>query len=121
MIATLLMTALLPAIVGQSGAPSGSRCNPQSGTYDIPVPGSPIAAVPSADEQTLFVSLISSNPTQQNGIAIVRCISGRYKFDRMIVLESQPAISTLTRDGKTLIVPDDSFIAFLNVQRVRTG
>jgi YVTN family beta-propeller protein len=117
MVATLLMTALLPTLVAQNAPPSGSRCVTQSDTYDISVPGSPIAAVPSGDEQTLFVSLISSNPTQQNGIGIVRCVGGRYKFDRTIALESQPSISTLSRDGKTLIVPDDGFIVFLDALR----
>lgn len=119
MIATLLLAAAIQASLAQThGAPS--RCGGGE-IYDVAVPGAPIGAVATPDEQAVFVSLDSSNPTQPNGIAILRCRDGRYRFERTVPLENQPAIAALTGDGKTLVVPDDTFIALLDVERALDG
>ncbi len=91
------------------------------GIYGVAVPGSPMSALPTADERAVFVSLNSSKPTEPNGVAILQCQDGVYRYVRTIPLESQPAISALTHDGKILVVPDDNFIAFVDVQRALTG
>jgi DNA-binding beta-propeller fold protein YncE len=98
-----------------------SRCGNGGAIYDVPVPGSPISAVPTPDEQTLFVSINSANPQQPNGIAVLVCVAGRYQFDHLVPLENQPAIAALTPNGETLLVPDDNYIAFLDVQRILSG
>jgi DNA-binding beta-propeller fold protein YncE len=119
MIATILLAAAIQAQLAQAQA-GPPRCGGGE-IYDVAVPGAPISAIATPDEQTVFVSLNSSNPTQVNGIAILRCDDRRYRFERTIPLESQPAIAALTGDGKTLVVPDDAFIALLDVERAVNG
>ena len=89
--------------------------------YDVAVPGAPMSAVATPDEQTVFVALNSTNPRQQNGIAVLRCVDGQYRFQRTIPVENQPTIMSLTHDAATLVVPDDNFIAFVNVPRALSG
>ena len=80
-----------------------------------------MSAVATPDEQTVFVSLNSTDPRKLNGVAVLRCAGGRYRFERTIPLEGQPTIAALTDDGKMLVVPDDSFIAFVDVERALPG
>ena len=91
------------------------------GNYDVAVPGAPISAIPTPDEQTVFVALNSTNPTLRNGIAILTCTGGRYQVQGLVALESQPTIMALSHDGKTLVVPDDNFIAFVDAQKAQSG
>jgi DNA-binding beta-propeller fold protein YncE len=104
-----------------SAAPNGARVCGTASLYDVAVPGAPFSAVATADEKTVFVSLNATNPRQQNGIGVLACAAGRYHFARMIPLESQPTIMAMTHDGRMLIVPDDSYIAFIDVRRAITG
>lgn len=115
MLATLSLAALV------SAASSGGRCGSGGAPYDVAVPGAPMSAVPSADGQTVFVSLNSTNPRQLNGIAVLRCDAGRYRFDHVVPLETQPAIAALTHDGTLLVVPDDNFIAFVDAGKAASG
>ena len=80
-----------------------------------------MSAVATPDEQTVFVSLNSTDPRKLNGVAVLRCAGGRYRFERTIPLKGQPTIAALTDDGKMLVVPDDSFIAFVDVERALPG
>jgi hypothetical protein len=73
--------------------------------YDVAVPGAPFSAVATPDERTVFVSLNATTPAQRNGIAVLTCVAGRYRFARMIPLESQPTIMTMTNDARMLVVP----------------
>jgi DNA-binding beta-propeller fold protein YncE len=56
-----------------------------------------------------------------NGVAVLRCAAGAYRFDRVLPLEPGPGVMALTHDGRMLIVPDGSFIAFVDVQRALAG
>ncbi len=112
---------LATIIVAQQSSPRAAHCGTQPGIYTVAVPGSPMSAVPTPDEQTVLVSLNSSTPTQPNGIAILKCVGGRYQYVRTLTLEDEPAISALTHDGKLLIVPDDNFIAFVSVEKAVQG
>jgi DNA-binding beta-propeller fold protein YncE len=112
----------LAASIALSAAPTAAtRCGNGGGVYDVRVPGAPMGAVSTPDEQTVFVSINSANPQQPNGIAVLRCVSGRYRFDRLVSVENQPTISTLTPNAEMLVVPDDNYIAFLDVRRILSG
>jgi DNA-binding beta-propeller fold protein YncE len=116
-----LSLAASVALSPVQGSSAATRCGSGGGIYDVRVPGAPMGAVPMPDEQTVFVSINSANPQQPNGIAVLRCVSGRYQFDRLVSVENQPTISSLTPDAATLVVPDDNYIAFLDVQRILSG
>ena len=117
------LLALVPPLPAHAsgGVPAPQRCGAGSGMYDVAVPGAPMSAVATPDEQTVFVSLNSTQPRQLNGIAILRCTDGRYRFERIIPLEGQPTIAAFTHDGKMLVVPDDTFIAFVDTERALSG
>ena len=102
--ALLVLLPPIPARAG-GGAPAPQRCGAGGGIYDVAVPGAPMSATATPDEQTVFVSLNSTEPRQINGIAVLRCTDGRYRLQRVIPLESQPAIAAFTHDGKMLVVP----------------
>ncbi len=80
-----------------------------------------MSAVAMQDENDVFVSLDANTPAERNGIAILACSSGRFQVKNVIELESQPTIMALTRDGRTLVVPDDNYIAFVDTQRALAG
>ncbi len=117
-----LLAPLLPFPAhATTNPPAPQRCGAGRDMYEVAVPGAPMSAVATPDEQTVFVSLNSTEPRQFNGIAVLRCTGGRYRFERTIPLESQPTIAALTSEGKMLVVPDDSFIAFVDVERALSG
>jgi YVTN family beta-propeller protein len=119
--------AVTAALLAASGPHSGSaaanapRVCGTASLYDVAVPGAPFSAVATADEKTVFVSLNGTNPRQQNGIGVLTCAAGRYRFARLIPLESQPTVMAMTHDGRMLIVPDDNYIAFVDVRRAVSG
>ena len=104
-----------PAQVARPGA-----CGSEP-IYEVALPGAPFGAVATADERHVFVSINSTNPRQPNGIAVLACAGGRYRFQRLIPLENQPTGMTLTPDGSLLLVPDDNFIAFVDARRAAAG
>src|SRR6185503_7620177 len=114
-LAGLVLTSLACAAGAQA-----ARCGTAS-IYTVSLPGAPFSAIPTADEQTVFVSINATNPRQQNGIAVLTCVAGRYRLQRIIPLESQATVMAMTDDGRTLVVPDDAFIAFVDVARARSG
>ena len=116
-----LSLAATVALSPSQPSAGGRRCGNGGGIYDVRVPGAPMGAVSTPDEQTVFVSINSANPQQPNGVAVLRCVSGRYQFDRLVPVENQPTISTLTPNAEMLVVPDDNYIAFLDVQRILSG
>ncbi|HEY0384000.1 MAG TPA: hypothetical protein VGC72_17535 [Candidatus Elarobacter sp.] len=125
--ASLRAAAAVAALLAWSGphasaaAPVAAQKCGTASLYDVAVPGAPFSAVATADEKTVFVSLNATNPRQQNGIAVLTCAAGRYRLARMIALESQPTIMAMTHDESMLIVPDDNFIAFIDVRRAVSG
>lgn len=85
----------------------------------LEVPGSPFEPVVSADGCRLFVTLASSNGAGQ--IAVVRREGGKLSLVRTVPVKGSPTGAVLTRDGKTLIVADGDYIAFLDAARLATG
>jgi DNA-binding beta-propeller fold protein YncE len=94
---------------------------PASPSAQVPVPGHPFGALPSADGCWLFSSLTSSNPKSVNGIAVLKRTAGKYSLERVVTLEASPTGLALTHDGKLLIVADDEFVVFLDVARLTSG
>ena len=120
--AVVAIGALLVSMEPRSGeAARAARPCSTGASYSVAVPGAPMSVVPLPDERTAFVSLNATNPRQQNGIAVLACVAGRFRVRRVIALESQPTFMGLTHDATTLIVPDDSFIAFIDVRRAVSG
>ena len=119
-LAFAVLSSAFVAVAAHSAARSSPPCTP-GGVYDVAVPGAPMSAVATLDERTVFVSLNSTNPSQPNGIAVLSCSGGRYRLQRVIHMENQPTIMALTHDGKMLVVPDDSFIAFVDVAKARSN
>jgi YVTN family beta-propeller protein len=101
----------------ERGSAAVQRCGGAS-MYDVRVPGAPFSAVATPDEQHVFVSINFSNPREQNGIAVLECTAGRYRFVRLMPLENQPTGLSLSDDGALLVAPDDNFIAFLDPKRI---
>jgi DNA-binding beta-propeller fold protein YncE len=89
--------------------------------YNVALPGHPFRAVPSADGRHAFVSVSSSNPRSPNGIAVLRCESGMYRFSHLVPLEAQPSGMAITHDGKLLVVADDGFVAFVDTAAAIAG
>lgn len=100
---------------------AGTRSCGAEAIYEVALPGAPFAAVTTADERHVFVSLNSANPRQLNGVAVLGCSGGRYRFERLIPLENQPTGIALTPDGSLLIAADDNFIAFIDARRGAGG
>lgn len=115
-----LIFLALAAPVAAHAAPSTQSCV-SHGTYQVSVPGAPFSAIATPDGQYVFVSVTSTNPTQPNGIAILACQSSRYQLHGFFSVENEPTIMAITSDGKTLVVPDDNFIAFVDVSRALAG
>jgi DNA-binding beta-propeller fold protein YncE len=97
-----------PATVATRG------CAPSEARYDVTLPGHPFSAQQSPDGKTVFVSLVSSSPKSPNGLAVLHCDGARYRYSHTVLLESQPTGMAISHDGKTLVVADDGFIAFVD-------
>lgn len=55
------------------------------------------------------------------GIAVLRCHGGRFAFDHLIPLSSQPTGVAITQDGALLVVADDAYAAFLRTSDAVAG
>jgi DNA-binding beta-propeller fold protein YncE len=110
---------LVPAPAAYAATPG--RCTADVAAYDVAVPGHPFATVTTPDEQHAFVSMNSANPRSLAGIAVLECARGRYRFVHVVGVESQPAGMVMTHDGKLLIVSDEDFVTFVDVQRAIAG
>ncbi len=100
---------------------AAAGCRAGVARYDVALPGHPFRAVPSADGRYAFVSVSSSNPRSPNGIAVLRCESGVYRFSHLVSLEAQPSGMAITHDGTLLVVADDGFVAFVETRAAIVG
>lgn len=99
-----------------SAAHAATTACGEAASYKVDLPGAPMGVVPSRDGKAVYVALNATNPSQMNGVAVLHCNSGRYSVARVYRLESQPTVLALTHDEKTLVVPDDNYIAFLDTK-----
>src|SRR5580692_3250645 len=77
---------------------AAAGCSAGLARYDVALPGHPFRAVSSSDGRYAFVSIGSANPRSSNGIAVLRCESGSYRFSHLVPLESQPSGMAITHD-----------------------
>jgi DNA-binding beta-propeller fold protein YncE len=117
----MLFLAAASAIAAIAGTARPESCRPPRAPYAVTVPGRPfgVAELPSA--QAAFVSVNPETPAQSPGIAVMRCRNGRFVYDHLIPLSSQPTGISLTPDGRLLVVADDAYAAFLRTSDALVG
>jgi DNA-binding beta-propeller fold protein YncE len=124
-IASRTLAALLTLLAGPDGAraSSPSHCNaaPASPLSFVPVPGHPFSTVLSRDGCWLFASLVTAGPRSANGVALFERSGGELRFRKLFAVEGQPTGMVMTHDGKLLVVADDDFVVFMDVERMITG
>ena len=102
----------------------GADCNSpakESVRY-VKLSGHPFSTIASADGCWLFVSLGSSSPLEVNGVAVLRRNgNGDIRVERVVPVESSPTGMVMTHNGKLLVVADDEFVVFLDVQKMMTA
>ena len=103
--------------------PSGQNCNAPTPEpiVHVTLPGHPFGSVATADGCWVFVTVVSSNPRSTNGVAVLRRGGGKIELQRVVPVEPRPTKLALTPDGKLLIVADDKYVTFLDVQRMISG
>lgn len=102
--------------VAATDRPRAATCAALSqAAYTITVPGRPFKVVELPSTEAAFVSVNPEAPNQQPGIAVLKCANGKFRYDHLVALSPQPTGIALSRDGKQLLIADDSYIAFINV------
>lgn len=117
----LLLCSCVSAQTPRTG--STSRCNAAGAepVSFVSLPGHPFSTIASKDGCWLFVSLTSSNPKSANGVAMLRRGDGRITLQKVFPVEASPTGMVITHDGKLLIVADDDYVVFMDVQRMTSG
>jgi len=103
-------------------AQPSSECNAPAGQAALKVhlPGHPFEALASRDGCWLFVSLQVAR--DRGGIAVLHRTSGTLSQMRVALLSGPlPAGMALTHDGALLIVPNGSYVYFLDTDRLIHG
>lgn len=119
-----VLTALFASAAhGQTRNAAPTRCNdaPASPVSYVQLPGHPFSTVVSADGCWLFVSLTTSNPKSEDGVAILRRSRGTVELVKVFSVEGEPTGMTLTHDGKLLIVADGDYVVFMDVDKMKAG
>lgn len=102
---------------------SSSQCNalPSSALTYVQLPGHPFGTVSTRDGCWLFVSVNTSNPRSLSGVALLSRSAGQIKFKKLFPLGGEPTGMVMTHDGKLLIVADDNYVVFMDVDRMIRG
>lgn len=118
------LTTLLTADArAQTRAPAPTRCNdaPASPVSYVALPGHPFSTVSSPDGCWLFVSLTTSNPKSEDGVALLRRSRGKVELVRVFSVEGEPTGMTLTHDGKLLVVANGEYVVFMDAAAMIAG
>jgi DNA-binding beta-propeller fold protein YncE len=100
-------------------AQGGCNAPAKDPIVQLELAGSPFEPVVSADGCWLFVTLASPNGAGR--IAVVHREGGNLSVVRTVPVKGNPTGAVLTHDGKTLIVADGDYIAFLDAARLAGG
>lgn len=118
-----MLPLLAAALAGQSAKPAAA-CNAQTTEpiVHITLPGNPFTPVPTADGCWIFVAM-GGNPTQGGspGVAVISRNAGMLRLKRTVPLKTGGTGTVLTHDGKLLVVAAGPNIAFLDVDRLKSG
>jgi DNA-binding beta-propeller fold protein YncE len=113
--------ATASVIAAVAGLSRPEACQPPRSPYAVTVPGRPFGSAELPSAQAAFVSVNPETPTQIPGIAVLLCRNGRFVYDHLIPLSSQPTGISLTPDGRLLVVADDAYAAFLRTSDAVAG
>lgn len=114
----LYLPFLLAATVALGESPA---CPPPQEPYAVAVPGRPFGIAELPSTEAAFVSVNPERPEQMPGIAVLLCRDGRFVFDHLVPLSSQPAGLAITLDGSLLVAADDAYAAFLRTSDAVAG
>ena len=116
----LVVLLLLIRIAAAARQPG---CNDSGSAPELTVatPGHPFSVIPSIDGCWLFVSLTSSGPASQNGIAIFERRAGNVRFRRVLPLDSPAKGMALSPDGSLLVVAAMDHVFFVDARRLIQG
>jgi DNA-binding beta-propeller fold protein YncE len=118
--ALLLLSSSVPA---QERGAKTSQCNasPAAPVSYVSLPGHPFSTVSTRDGCWLFVSITTSNPKSPNGVALLKRSAGQITLKQSFAVEGEPTGMVLTHDGKLLIVADDNYVVFMDVDVMIAG
>lgn len=114
----LYLPFLLAATAALGGSPA---CPPPQEPYAVAVPGRPFGIAELPSTEAAFVSVNPERPAEMPGIAVLLCRDGRFVFDHLVRLSSQPTGVAITPDGSLLVAADDAYAAFLRTSDAVAG
>lgn len=85
----------------------------------VALPGHPFFALATPDGCWIFVSM-QGRPPLQSGVAVVQRTGGKVTLARVIPLGNSVGM-VMTHDGKMLIVTNEDYVDFLDVDRLKSG
>lgn len=119
----LLLAVLLLASSALAQAKAAGDCNrpaPEPITF-VSLPGHPFATVATKDGCWLFVTLTSANPKSANGVAMLKRSGGSITVQKVFPVEAGPTGAVLTHDNKLLVLADDEYVTFMDVDAMISG
>lgn len=106
---------------GQQSAELGACNQPTSeAVIDVALPGHPFMALATPDGCWMFVSMQKGRPPVQSGVAVVQRTHGKVTLARVVPLGNAVGM-VLSHDGKMLIVTNEDYVDFLDVERLKSG
>src|SRR2546423_7140949 len=127
-IAVCLFIASLFTLLFSSTALSQTRARPSqcnaaasSPVSYVPLPSHPFSTVSTRDGCWLFVSVNTSNPRSLSGVALLQRSQGQINLKKVFPIGGESTGMVMTHDGKLLIVADDNYVVFMDVDRMIKG
>src|SRR5262245_29776853 len=87
---------------------------------NLSLPGHPFFAMESPDGCWILESMQPGRPAVQSGVAVVRRMGGKLTLERTVPLGSSVGM-VMTHDGKILVVANDDYVDFLDIERLKSG
>lgn len=117
----LVLMCLVSVAVAADAQTNCNAPEAQAISY-VGLPLHPFGIVASTDGCWVFVSVDGANPPFPSGLAVLRRSGGTVTVQRIVPLKGgRTGGAVLTHDGKLLIVADDQFVAFLDVNKLTNG
>ena len=88
---------------------------------NLDMPGGPFEPVVTPDGCWIFVTIAGGNGGGGGRVVVVRRDAGSLRVERIAELKGNPTGAVLTHDGRTLVVADGGYIAFLDAQKLISG
>jgi DNA-binding beta-propeller fold protein YncE len=115
----VLAVIVLALSVWQLGAqPVDCNKPADEGLLQVPLPGHPFSAIPTADGCTMFVSLTAGRDSQ---VLVLKRNSGAVKVERQFPAGAHLTGMALSPDGKTLAVANGTGAVLLDAAKLASG